>query len=168
MRLSTTSSLIHLFDPSNGFFPFLDISESKLHSWNIFWSDQSLGTPVGKKGEQYRDVTGNVIQGLFIREFEEGWVVHNRSGQSQQIRLPERCNGWSSGVENKHWHTLPDLDGEIYLKIPPTMDINGDGIVNILDLVAVANGFGTDTPDVNADGVVNILDLVAVANAFGQ
>ncbi|MDE0470186.1 MAG: hypothetical protein OYL97_24310 [Candidatus Poribacteria bacterium] len=42
------------------------------------------------------------------------------------------------------------------------------GTVNILDLVAVANGFGKDTPDVNGDGIVNILDLVAVANALEQ
>ena len=69
-------------------------------------------------------------------------------------------------------HTIPDLDGEIYLKsglqTAPTADVNGDGTVNILDLVAVANGFGKDTPDVNGDGVVNILDLVQVANQFGQ
>lgn len=49
-------------------------------------------------------------------------------------------------------------------------DINGDGVVNILDLVFVANNLGmqveegTETSaDVNKDGVVNILDLVAVA-----
>ena len=35
-----------------------------------------------------------------------------------------------------------------------------------LNLVLVANGFGKDAPDVNADGIVNLLDLVAVANAF--
>ena len=69
---------------------------------------------------------------------------------------------------NNTVHTLPDLDGEIYLKAEtdPTADVNGDGAVNILDLVAVANAFGKDAPDVNGDGVVNILDLVAVANAF--
>ena len=66
-------------------------------------------------------------------------------------------------------HILPDLDGEIYLKSTTDRhDVNEDGVVNILDLVAVANGFGKDTPDVNGDGVVNVLDLVAVANAFGQ
>ena len=43
---------------------------------------------------------------------------------------------------------------------------NSDSIVNILDLVAVANALGKTEPDLNGDGVVNIPDLVIVANAF--
>ena len=49
-------------------------------------------------------------------------------------------------------------------------DVNRDGSVSILDLVAVASAFGEtgETPaDVNGDGSVSILDLVAVAAAFG-
>ena len=47
-------------------------------------------------------------------------------------------------------------------------DVNGDGQVNIFDLVFVAQQFGKSVPadspaDVNSDGVVNILDLVRVA-----
>ena len=70
--------------------------------------------------------------------------------------------------KNQRRHTLADLDGEIYLKteVPPTVDVNGDGVVNILDLVMVANAFGEAAPDLNGDGVVNILDLVIVANNF--
>ena len=45
-------------------------------------------------------------------------------------------------------------------------DVNGDGVVNIQDLVIVANAFGKAEPDVNDDGVVNIQDLVIIANAF--
>ena len=55
-----------------------------------------------------------------------------------------------------------------FVKSAGIHDVNADGTVNILDLVAVANGFGKNAPDVNGDGVVNVLDLVAVANAFGQ
>ena len=47
-------------------------------------------------------------------------------------------------------------------------DVNKDGVVNILDLVQIANSFGQEAPDVNNDGVVNQLDLVQVANAFTQ
>ena len=56
--------------------------------------------------------------------------------------------------------------GTVTVKSEKTVDLNGDGIVNILDLVILANAFGKDSPDLNADGVVNILDLVIIANAF--
>ena len=48
-------------------------------------------------------------------------------------------------------------------------DVNGDGIVNIQDLVLVAGQFGEtgkNGADVNGDGVVNIQDLVLVAGAL--
>ena len=52
-------------------------------------------------------------------------------------------------------------------------DVNGDGQVNILDLVFVAQQLGQSVPanspaDVNRDSVVNILDLVEVARHFGN
>ncbi len=53
---------------------------------------------------------------------------------------------------------------------PRKEDVNRDGEVNILDLVAVAAKFGekdAGNADVNGDGVVDIRDLVLVAGAFG-
>ena len=55
--------------------------------------------------------------------------------------------------------------------LPDASDVNGDGVVNILDLVRVANAFGPRgqiPEDVNGDGVVNVQDLVWVSGAFGQ
>ena len=49
-------------------------------------------------------------------------------------------------------------------------DVNGDGTVNIADLVLVASNLGqigANIADVNSDGVVNIADLVLVAGALG-
>ncbi len=55
---------------------------------------------------------------------------------------------------------------------PPPWDVNGDGTVNIQDLVLVAGQFGQSGEslkgDVNGDGTVNILDLVAVSSHFGE
>lgn len=41
----------------------------------------------------------------------------------------------------------------------PKWDVNQDGEVNVLDLVLVAQNFGTTNPvaDVNEDGTVNVL-----------
>ena len=59
----------------------------------------------------------------------------------------------------------------------PTLleDVNNDGIVNVQDLVLVANAFGqpvdrtaAQNPDVNRDGTINVLDLVRVSNSLGQ
>ena len=57
---------------------------------------------------------------------------------------------------------------------PPPIpeDVNGDDVVNILDLVSVSSNLGDEgedlAADVNGDGVVNILDLVMVAGALGN
>ncbi len=55
---------------------------------------------------------------------------------------------------------------------PVPSDVNADGVVNILDLVKVANQFGEVgdglVGDVNIDGRVNILDLVKVSSRFGK
>ena len=49
-------------------------------------------------------------------------------------------------------------------------DPNGDGKVNVLDLVLVANSLGTSNArtDINGDGKVNVLDLVTVAQHLGE
>ena len=50
-------------------------------------------------------------------------------------------------------------------------DVNGDGLVNILDLVLVGSNFGqidSTTGDVNGDGLVNIADLVLVSGAISD
>lgn len=70
-------------------------------------------------------------------------------------------------------------DGMVFLwEIKPvgppsqlTEDVNGDGVINIQDLVQVASQFGQtgeNNADVNGDGVVNIQDLVLVAAAFAD
>ena len=71
------------------------------------------------------------------------------------------------------------FDGTVLLwKFPVVMvatevlgDLNGDGIVNIQDVVLIAASFGEageNNADLNGDGVVNVQDLVLIANAFAN
>ena len=158
MRATTTMSLTH----SDGYVQF-SIGTGDDHYWYDFW-DADLGRPVGPKFQLYEN-----IEGLYIREFTNGWAVYNQSGEAQVVTLPEEVQGVASGLVNTE-HALPNLDGEMYLRVKPVnpADVNRDGIVNILDLTIVAQGLGTDNlkGDVNGDGFVNILDLVFVADQF--
>ena len=52
-------------------------------------------------------------------------------------------------------------------------DVNGDGVVNVLDLIELLLCFGQhanppcDTADINGDGTINVLDLIELLLAFG-
>ena len=159
MRAITTLSLTH----SDGYVQFA-IGSGNAHYWYDFW-DADLGQPVGPKSQLYDEE----VPGLYIREFTNGWAVYNHSGETQVITLPEEARGVASGHMNTE-HELPNLDGEMYLRVTPKnpADVNGDGVVNIFDLTLVAQAMGTDKPeaDVNGDSVVNVFDLVFVANQF--
>ena len=51
--------------------------------------------PVGgdeTKGVLYKTPKGVSIEGLFIREFTNGWAVYNRSGKERKIYLPEKVS----------------------------------------------------------------------------
>lgn len=64
------------------------------------------------------------------------------------------------------------MDPDDYELIPG--DANCDGVVNVLDIITIANYFiGLDpdpfcfeNADVNGDGVINVLDLIGVAEIF--
>ena len=70
---------------------------------------------------------------------------------------------------------LPQISVEVelsYNEKPSPTDVNVDGVVNILDLVIVADTLSKEDhnlrADANRDGVVDILDLVLVSQHLGD
>lgn len=104
MRVFTTMSLTH----SDGYVLYNDGIQHQ-HYWYDFW-DTDLGKPIGEKVKLYEN-----REGLFIREFTNGWAIYNRSGKAQEIEFSEYVRGVSSEAIARR-HVIPDLDGEIYLK----------------------------------------------------
>ena len=79
---------------------------------------------------------------------------------SQQLRA-----GWKKAVPS----------GQEHIPMPRTLpwDINGDGIVDLQDLILVANSFAAETleypkADVNKDGNIDIIDLLIIAAHIGE
>lgn len=109
MRMMTTLSLTH----SDGYVLFADDNvlptSDHLHNWYDFW-DADLGQPIQEKAVQYQAVAG-----LFIREFENGWAVYNRSAATQLVSFDDDVTGVNSGRHQSR-HEISAFDGEIFLK----------------------------------------------------
>ena len=111
--------------------------------------------------EQFIDTTGWVDAQISLAEF---------AGDTVLLELVTNPAG-SADYDKANWaDLLITAEGVESLS---SEDVNRDGMVNILDLVLVAQEFGQKTPrnpqaDVNNDGHVNVLDLVLVARALGE
>ena len=101
-------------------------------------------------------------------DYQDRFKVDLKQGDNLLlVKVSERRGWWSMFVGI-------DADVNAVYKRPPapvvSSDVNGDGIVNILDLVSVSVNFGKtgqSPADVNGDGIVNIIDLVKVAGEMG-
>ena len=97
-------------------------------------------------------------------------VENTGLGSEDHVKLKE--NPLNSVSINTHIPTLQSRGVLVEFDdiVARPVDVNGDGVVNIFDLVLVAAHLGRQghnlTADVNRDGVVNILDLVSVAGMF--
>ena len=97
-------------------------------------------------------------------------VENTKLGDGHEIYL--NGNPLSALSINTHLPTLQSR--KVIVEFDDTVtrpaDVNGDGVVNIFDLVSAVSRFGKQgqniTADVNGDGTVNILDLVVIAGMF--
>ena len=152
-------------------------AESTIRVWNphtgrLLWTVEEHTTPVFALAFS-PDVRSRTLASAGWDDTIHVWDPHN--GQLQATfesnaapivalaYLPDAKGGMLASAS---------LDGTIQLqsltRVQRPTDVNGDGVVNILDLTFVASRFGESSPDLNGDGVVSILDLVIVAQHIEQ
>ena len=125
------------------------------------------------------DNTAGKITGLIAGRLSEGGV--SGSGSVLQVRFKAKAEG-ETGLTLQNFlfgsvteESIPAGPLEIHITVEErllTGDVNRDGVVNILDLIRVAQQLGNSVPanspvDINGDGVVNIFDLTLVAQGIG-
>jgi len=102
-----------------------------------------------------RDGEGGVVPDIRVPRTEEAMIAF---GEGQDVELEFAIQ------------TLDRLTSEVAFS--HVLDINHDGIVDILDFVLIGKQFGKKTPnldaDINKDGVIDISDLVLLGKHFGE
>ena len=157
------------FDPA--VLEALDVSEGdflKTDGGSTFFQSGRIDNAAGK------------ITGLIAGRISEGGV--SGSGSVLQVRFKAKAEG-ETGLTLQNFlfgsvteDSIPAAPLEIHITVEErllTGDVNRDGVVNILDLIRVAQQLGKRVPpnspvDINSDGVVNIFDLTLVAQGIGN
>ncbi|RKU14703.1 hypothetical protein C6503_14830 [Candidatus Poribacteria bacterium] len=127
---------------------------------------------VGKDGEVKIWLNGEVVRHLPVisaaHDYQHFFPVTLKRGQNVLLVAVDNHDGWGF---TSFFGFAPDAEYSIIGDTPqPTVDVNGDGLVSILDLVSVSTNLGQmgqNPADVNGDGIVDIIDLLKVASEIG-
>lgn len=85
------------------------------------------------------------------------------SGDSQDCNfngIPDECDTTQGMSPDQNGNGIPD-------ECECLGDLNGNGIVNGLDLSILLGGWGTDFPDISGDGIIDGLDLTILLGDWG-
>ncbi len=118
------------------------------------WTDHVVPTSEatlafeGNQGEiaTHLDSTGHGGGAVFL-----GFPIEFLSTNDQDVLLSDILD-WAVGSTTE----------------PCPTDCNGDGVVDVSDLLAIIDAWGTDSGcDVNGDGTIDVVDLLAVVGSWG-
>ncbi len=121
-------------------------------------------------------LTGSQVLDVFLKGVDPGaaglvgyWSFDEGSGQNVSDASPFANHGFLGEAQNED-----SADPSWVIKDRGCQeDVNGDGAVNVLDLIELLLCFGQPPvgacalADINADGAVNVLDLVDLLLVFG-
>ena len=143
--------------------------EKKTLTGNTDWIKQIAFSPDGEKL-----ATGSLDRKVRLWDIQTGEYIDVPEEDARSVMAVAFSPDGTILASSRANATVQLWDAQMLLGESPepvvSEDVNGDGIVNILDLVSVSSNFGKtgeNTADVNGDGIVNIVDLVKVAGAMG-
>jgi hypothetical protein len=142
-------------------------------SWNETWGEFSWNDFVAEI-----DADRPIV--LLVDSNGDGWTDHfvTAIGYRDTQGYPEYAclDTWSTGIRWERFRQMSDkydwgIHGATYFvpahRCPP--DVNGDGVVDVTDLLALlGNWGGTGDGDINDDGVVDVEDLLMLLAAWGE
>ncbi len=102
----------------------------------------------------------------------DGGGIRNSGTSLPSIGSTAFCGNFHQDgeVDGHIYGSYEDLGGNEFQDHCPCLgDINVDGIVNVIDLIAIINYWGlTNSPaDINFDGIVNVSDLIILIDKWG-
>ncbi|MAF13022.1 hypothetical protein CMK11_21430 [Candidatus Poribacteria bacterium] len=122
-------------------------------------------------GPQSRDLIPGTDDDGIVNDFERVWAIFGEATPYTILTVREE---WLRRGYPMRDELMAIFDQHSMTGLDPSSDVNRDGIVDIADIVAVAQRFGEEgpfpgfSPDVNGDDVISIADLVTVARDFGS
>ena len=137
----------------------------------LSWTSETdrIGVPMHVGGDDAIKVwlNGEVVHRHAVNEYARGY----RNTFEVDIKRGENLLLVKVSVRDRYWSMFVGIEGFSGTQEPDVAaDVNGDGVVNVQDLVLVSSRLGQtgqDASDVNGDGVINIQDLVLVASELG-
>ncbi len=177
--LPVTGNTIMQFEFTNG----LDISEIifQLQNSNSFLLNGVSATVQGSNdGSNWTDLSVSAAYGQAEADLEVNVAITQNSGSYRFYRLQgDAGSTWSNGFINEVTFTLNNYQASLYPRTTCTEDLDGDGILDHLDLdsdgdgcpdaveagVAPTTGIGNGDV-INGDGVTNTMTSTADAQ-FG-
>ena len=131
----------------------------------------STSVPADDSGTQVKATQGGSVVGTFVTAADGSYTVTGVSAGSCTLEFSHTGGSWKTTTKTVTVEESGSTDaGSVALFLG---DMNGDGAINILDLLWMASVMGPASgdaakADVNGDGQVNILDLLKVAANIGK
>ena len=150
-----------------------NLSPNSIRLWasseiEIQYSDINNIEFAGDSGNEEWDIVGNIsVDPLFNDSVNNDFTLYEGSPCIDAGISDLNGDGYEDITD--YCGTAPDMGAYEYCEDEIELgDINGDGILNVLDLVMIANMVLADDfntiADMNEDGTLNVLDLVILVN----